>query len=60
MTNYKHLIALLLGASIAGASQLSAQEPAKDVRTIKLLQDDAQVRYARFRPAKIFCPMWTS
>ena len=46
MTNYKHLIALLLGASIAGASQLSAQEPAKDVRTIKLLQDDAQVRYA--------------
>ena len=48
MTNYKHLIALLLGASIAGASQLSAQESeaAKDVRTIKLLQDDAQVRFA--------------
>ena len=46
MTNYKHLIALLLGAGIAGASQLSAQEPAKEVRTIKLLQDDAQVRYA--------------
>ena len=46
MTNYKKLIALLLGASIAGASQLSAQESAKDVRTIKLLQDDAQVRYA--------------
>jgi len=46
MTNYKKLIALLLGASIAGASQLSAQEPAKDVRTIKLLQDDAQVRFA--------------
>ena len=46
MTNYKHLIALLLGANIAGASLLSAQEPAKEVRTIKLLQDDAQVRYA--------------
>jgi len=46
MTNYRHLIALLLGASIAGASQLSAQEPAKEVRTIKLLQDDAQVRFA--------------
>ena len=50
MTNYKHLIALLLGAGIAGTSQLSAQEPAqepaKEVRTIKLLQDDAQVRFA--------------
>jgi len=46
MTNYKHLIMLLLGAGIAGASQLSAQEPAKEVRTIKLLQDDAQIRYA--------------
>jgi len=46
MTNYKHLIALLLGASLAGASQVSAEEPAKEVRTITLLQDDAQVRYA--------------
>ena len=45
MTNYKHLIALLLGASLAGASQASAEEPAKDVRTITLLQDDAQIRY---------------
>ena len=46
MTNYKKLIALLLGAGIAGMSLLSAQEPEKEVRTIKLLQDDAQVRFA--------------
>ncbi len=50
MTNYKRFIALLLGAGIAGASQLSAQEPEpepeKGTRTIKLLQDDAQIRFA--------------
>ncbi len=45
MTNYKHLIALLLGAHIAGATLLSAQELAKEVRTIKLYQDDAQTRF---------------
>jgi len=46
MTNHKHLFVLLLGATLAGTSLASAEEPAKDVRTIKLLQDDAQVRFA--------------
>ena len=52
-TNAKHLkrfALLVLGASLAGTQYLPAQEPApepaKEVRTIKLLQDDAQVRFA--------------
>lgn len=46
----KHFALLILGASLAGTWNLAAQEPAqesaKEVRTIKLLQDDAQVRFA--------------
>ena len=48
-TNAKHMkrfALLILSASLAGAWNLPAQEPAKEVRTIKLLQDDAQVRFA--------------
>ena len=42
----KRFALMILSASLAGAWNLPAQEPAKDVRTIKLLQDDAQVRFA--------------
>jgi hypothetical protein len=42
----KRFALLILSASLAGAWNLPAQEPAKEVRTIKLLQDDAQVRFA--------------
>ena len=46
----KRFALLILGAGLAGAQYLPAQEPAqepaKEVRTIKLLQDDAQVRFA--------------
>lgn len=46
----KRFALLILGAGLAGVwnlpAQEPAQEPAKEVRTIKLLQDDAQVRFA--------------
>ena len=42
----KRFALLILSASLAGTQYLPAQEPAKEVRTIKLLQDDAQVRFA--------------
>ncbi len=46
----KRFALLILSAGLAGTQYLPAQEPekepAKEVRTIKLLQDDAQVRFA--------------
>ena len=38
--------ALILSVHLAGAASLAAQEPANEIRTVKLLQDDAQVRFA--------------
>lgn len=42
----KRFALLILGVTLAGTQYLPAQEPAKEVRTIKLLQDDAQIRFA--------------
>jgi len=46
MENKKIIIALLLVLGAAGRAALQAQEPSAETRTIRLLQDDAQLRLA--------------
>ncbi|OQA79372.1 MAG: Bacterial type II/III secretion system short domain protein [Lentisphaerae bacterium ADurb.Bin242] len=46
MMKEKKLLFLLLGAWLPAAGVLSAQDSAAEVRTIRLLQDDAQLRLA--------------